>query len=184
MTRTRFARSWRGEVVAPAPVEVVWAVVSDVTRTGEWSHECDRVEWLGGATTAAPGARFRGGNHAAWWRWSRTCEITDVSPGTTIGWRTIPTWRFVDSTQWRITLEPVGEDRTRIVQAYELLHFPRWWELVVTNLIPPHRDRSPALDRDLHRLAAVAAADMVPGAGVSARHPKVPSASERTAERG
>jgi hypothetical protein len=168
MVKTRLARTWRGEVVAEAPAEAVWAVVSDVTRTGEWSHECDRVEWLDGFTAAVPGARFRGGNHAAWWRWVRTCEVTDVSAGRTLGWRTITTWRFVDSTQWRITLEAVDDDHTRIVQTYDVLRCPRWWELVVGLFVPPHRDRSAALDGDLHRLAAVAAAGHASGAVATA----------------
>jgi len=44
-----------------APV-AVYALVSDISRMGEWSPECYRCEWLGGATTAAIGAKFRGHN--------------------------------------------------------------------------------------------------------------------------
>jgi len=43
-----------------APVERVWALVSDVTRTGEFSPETLDAEWLGGATGPVEGARFRG----------------------------------------------------------------------------------------------------------------------------
>lgn len=38
----------------------VWALVSDVTRIGEYSPETFEAEWLGGATGPAVGARFRG----------------------------------------------------------------------------------------------------------------------------
>ena len=55
-TKRRVARTCRAEVIAGAPLEAVWCVVADVTRTGEWSHECLDVSWLGGATAAAPGA--------------------------------------------------------------------------------------------------------------------------------
>ena len=59
-TTLRVPHSCRVEAEVAAPVEAVWQVVSDVTRTGEWSHECLGVEWLDGATRAAVGARFRG----------------------------------------------------------------------------------------------------------------------------
>ena len=39
-----------------ASAETVWAMVSDVTRMGEWSPETDGGAWLGGATGAAPAA--------------------------------------------------------------------------------------------------------------------------------
>jgi hypothetical protein len=45
-TKRRVARTCRAEVIADAPVEAVWRVVADVTRTGEWSHECLDVSWL------------------------------------------------------------------------------------------------------------------------------------------
>ena len=40
------------ERVSAAP-EAVWALVADVPRMGEWSPECVRCEWVGGATGAA-----------------------------------------------------------------------------------------------------------------------------------
>ena len=39
-----------------APAEQVWAMVSDVTRMGEWSPESEGAAWLGGATGPQPGA--------------------------------------------------------------------------------------------------------------------------------
>jgi uncharacterized membrane protein len=156
---TRLALTCRTEVEVTAPAEAVWRVVADVTRTGEWSHECQRVEWLDGATSAARGARFRGANRAALWRWHRTSEVIEVEAGRVVAWRTIPTWRFVDSTEWRITLEPLPTG-TRVVQTFEVLRCPRWWEWIVAHVIPPHRDRSAALAADLRRLGDVAAADV------------------------
>lgn len=140
-----------------APVEAVWAVISDVTRTGEWSHECHRVDWLDGATRAAPGVRFRGANRSSWLRWHRTCVVTEVLPGSAIAWRTVPTWRFVDSTVWRITVTPLDDGHTRIVQTYDVVKCPRWWEWLVARVNPPHRDRSAALAADLARIGTVTA---------------------------
>ncbi|XBB70378.1 SRPBCC family protein [Nocardioides sp. WV_118_6] len=51
-----------GEVTVhmKAPVEDVWALVSDVTRIGEFSPETFEAEWTHGATGPVAGARFRG----------------------------------------------------------------------------------------------------------------------------
>jgi hypothetical protein len=166
----QLARTSRVEAEVAAPIEAVWRVVADVTRTGEWSHECHRVTWVDGATSAVPGARFRGGNKALWWRWSRTSEVVELAPGRVIGWRTIATWRYVDSTEWRITLEPLSPG-TRIVQTYQVLRCPAWWEWLMARVVPPHRDRSAALAADLRRLGDVAAAD------VGASHPTSPPPS-------
>ena len=153
----------RVEVDVSAPVDAVWRLVADVTRTGEWSHECLSVSWVDGATSAVPGARFRGGNKSLWWRWSRTCEVLEVDTGRRLAWRTIPSWRFVDSTVWQISLEPLATG-TRIVQTYDVVRCPRWWELVVTYAVPPHRDRAAALAADLRRIGDVAAVECRTGA--------------------
>ena len=154
----RLTRSGRVDVSVDVPIEAVWRVIADVTRTGEWSHECTRVAWLGGATSAAPGARFRGRNRSGPWRWSRTCEVVSVDPPRSISWRTVPTWRFVDSTDWAIALEPVGSG-TRIAQTFEVTRCPDWWEWLVVRLIKAHVDRSGALTDDLLRLGATAGLD-------------------------
>jgi hypothetical protein len=83
-------RSGQVEVVVHAPVEAVWEVLSDVTRVGEWSHECRSAEWLGGARAAAPGVRFRGRNKTGRVRWSRVNEVVRVEGLREIAWRTQP----------------------------------------------------------------------------------------------
>lgn len=158
-TRKRqVARTCRVEVTTQAPIESVWQVISDVTRTGEWSHECHHVAWLVGATAAAPGVRFRGRNRLGALRWNRICEVLAVDPPHHLAWRTIPTPLFPDSTHWRITLEPVGSG-TRIVQTFQLTKCPRWWEWIVARANPRHIDRSAALTEDLRRIGVLAAAN-------------------------
>lgn len=152
----RVARTCKVQVIADAPIESVWQVIADPTRTGEWSHECHHVTWLDGATTAAPGARFRGRSRSGWLRWSRTCEVLAVHAPHQIAWRTIHTPLFVDSTDWRIILEPAGTG-TRITQTFQITKCPRWWEWIVSRVNPRHIDRGAALTEDLHRLGAVAA---------------------------
>ena len=65
-----------------ATPEQVWALVSDVTRIGEFSPETFEAEWLDGATGPAVGARFRGHvkrNEKGPIYWS-TCEVTVCEP--------------------------------------------------------------------------------------------------------
>jgi uncharacterized protein YndB with AHSA1/START domain len=156
--RDGIARTCRTEVIVEAPVEAVWRVVADVTRTGEWSHECHQVAWLHGATTAAPGVRFCGRNRSGWLRWSRICEAVAVEASRELVWRTIPAPLLPDSTEWRIALEPVAGG-TRIVQSYQVTRCPGWYAWVVARINPTHIDRSGALADDLRRLGAIAAGD-------------------------
>jgi len=64
-----------------AAPEVVWALVTDVTRMGEWSPETYAAEWLDGATGPAVGARFRGRNRRPWLqRWSTRPRVRACDP--------------------------------------------------------------------------------------------------------
>lgn len=47
--------------IAAAP-DKVYAMVSDITRMGEWSPECVSCRWAKGATGPAVGARFKATN--------------------------------------------------------------------------------------------------------------------------
>jgi uncharacterized protein YndB with AHSA1/START domain len=60
---------------------VVYELVSDVTRMGQWSPETTSCRWLGDATGPAVGARFRGTNRHGLRRWSTTCTVTAADPG-------------------------------------------------------------------------------------------------------
>jgi uncharacterized protein YndB with AHSA1/START domain len=64
-----------------APPQVVWELVSDVTRMGEWSPETTGARWRGGADGPAVGARFSGSNRIGWRRWSTPCTVTAADPG-------------------------------------------------------------------------------------------------------
>lgn len=148
-------KTGRAEVVVDPPIEAVWAVVSDVTRTGEWSHECREVRRIDGAEGVTPGARFVGRNRAGWVRWGRISEVVAVEAPREIVWQTVSTPLFPDSTVWRIRLEPAGEG-TRIVQEFEVVRAPALLEHLYAAVIPSHRDRDARLTADLERIGVVA----------------------------
>ena len=89
-----------------APPEKVWAMVSDMTRMGEWSPENKGGEWLGGATGPKPGVKFRGTNERGKKTWKTVATITDSEPGRVFafGIKAGP----LNIAQWRYTFEPTA----------------------------------------------------------------------------
>ena len=145
----------RVAVTVEAGIDEVWRVVRDVTRVGEWSHECVGATWLGGADAPVPGARFRGRNRAGVFRWGRVCEIVSADPYELV-WITVPTAVYPDSSEWRISLAE-SDGGTTISQQFRVLRAPKVLALLYALVIPSHRDRTAALVEDLTRLGAVAA---------------------------
>lgn len=98
-------------------------VVRDVSRVGEWSHECVSAIWVGGSASAVPGARFRARNRAGIFRWERECAIVSAEPNELL-WRTVPTTFYPDSSEWRISLERI-DGSTTISQHFRVLRAPK-----------------------------------------------------------
>jgi uncharacterized protein YndB with AHSA1/START domain len=157
----------RCEAITTASPEAVWRILSDPSRIGEWSHETRDGRWLDGATEARPGARFRAHNRAGRSRWQRISEVVTADAPREFAWRTVPTALYRDSTDWRITLEPV-DGGTRIVQTFDVVHINPVLDRLLYLLIKVHRDRSAALGSDIERLGTVASADVGDGSVRSA----------------
>jgi uncharacterized protein YndB with AHSA1/START domain len=64
-----------------APVDRVWAMVSDLSRMGEWSPENDGCTWGRGVDGPRPGATFTGSNSNGKKRWTTAGTVIDVEPG-------------------------------------------------------------------------------------------------------
>jgi hypothetical protein len=106
-------------IVVHASADDVWALVTDVTRTGEWSPENIGAVWLDGATGPAVGARFKGTNRRGKSKWASTCEIIAAVPGREFTFVTGSVAK--PDTRWRYVLEPAGEGETRITESFELV---------------------------------------------------------------
>jgi uncharacterized protein YndB with AHSA1/START domain len=144
-------RSCAATIEIAAPIDVVWDLVSDITRVGEWSVECRSAGWLSGATGPAPGARFRGRNRRNAALWTRTCEVLAVDAPTRFVWRTLPSRLLPDSTQWTLELAD-GGDHTRLTESMHLVHIPGPYEHLFALMLPQHRDRTADLQADLSRI--------------------------------
>lgn len=147
-------RSCEASVVIGAPIDAVWNVVSDVTRVGEWSCECQGCAWLGDADSPVPGARFQGRNRRGSMRWTRLNEVTRVEPPHALVWRTVARFPYLDSTEWQIRLAEDGS-ATRVTQSFEILRLSKALDGLFTLVMPAHRDRSADLAADLDRLRSL-----------------------------
>jgi uncharacterized protein YndB with AHSA1/START domain len=107
-----------------APPEAVWAVVSDVTRTPEWSPVVHRSVWIGDPAAPVEGARFRGDNRFNGFRWSRECVVTQAEPHRVFAFSTTDR-RGREQTRWRYRLER-SSGGTTVTLDYEVVTTPRW----------------------------------------------------------
>jgi polyketide cyclase/dehydrase/lipid transport protein len=147
-----------------APPDVVYRLVSDVTRTPEFSPEILRCVWLDGADGPAVGARFRATNHLPRRPpWKNTPIVIAADPGREFAIsRTEP---FAGTLVWRYRLEP-EDGGTRLTESYEVTRpITRIGWFIIGTLFGG-KDRRTELHRGmqetLRRIAAVAEEEAVP----------------------
>lgn len=83
-----------------ATPERLYDLVTDVANMGQLSPECTGGRWLGDATGARVGARFKGSNRRGWVRWSTHNTVVAADPGREFAFETSEsgmrwTYRFV-----------------------------------------------------------------------------------------
>jgi len=103
-----------------APREKVWALVSDVTRIGEFSPETFEAEWLEGATGPEVGAKFRGhvkrnGKGPTYWS---PCEVIAADAPREFAFTVGPAGKVINT--WRYVLEPAPEGGTSVTESFQL----------------------------------------------------------------
>jgi len=154
------------EIEIDATRDVVYALVSDVTRTGEWSPECVRCRWLGGATAAVAGARYRGASRNGWRRWSTTSTIHVARPGVELVWDVTYLGRPV--ARWAYRLTELDGGRTLLDESVEDRR-ERWLQ-IASPWITGTRDRAArnadTIGTTLHRIRALAHASAAKGPAV------------------
>jgi len=110
------------QVMAASP-EHVFALVTDVTRMGEWSPECYRCVWLDGAVGLHVGARFRGYNKLGRYQWATTAVITAVNESRSFAFTVVHDKTGRDETAWRYLLAP-SRSETVLTESFEFLWCP------------------------------------------------------------
>ena len=101
------------------PAEKIWALVSDVTRIGEYSPETFEAEWLDGAIGPAVGAKFRGHvkrNQKGPTYWA-PCTVTECEPNRRFTFAVGEPGKVLNT--WSYQLTPVGDD-TDVTESFQL----------------------------------------------------------------
>ena len=105
-------RAYQESIDIEASPAAVYALVSDIARTGEWSPVCRQCWWEEGGGPCV-GARFTGRNVTAERTWETTSTVTAADPGREFAWEVGK--GFV---RWGYRMEPV-EGRTRLTESWE-----------------------------------------------------------------
>ncbi len=146
-----------------ADADTLYGMISDLTRIGEWSPECENVDWEGEVTTPVEGTEFLGHNAVGPGRrirYSRHGTVLKAEPGKAFSFITDEGGR--PSTAWHYTFEGLGDDCTRVTEGYEVRWIPTWARIldVPTNR---HKDLLKGMRTTLENLKAAAEAGSTPG---------------------
>ena len=112
-----------------ATPEQVWALVSDVTRIGEFSPETFEAEWLDGATGPEVGARFRGHvkrNEKGPIYWS-TCKVTVCKPLEEFAFAVVQGDNAVNNWGYKLAAADGGTDVTEYFHLAEKPPLKIYW---------------------------------------------------------
>lgn len=107
-------RTHSSSVVIRSTPEAVYDLVSDVTRTGEWSPVCRDCWWDEGGT-ARVDAWFSGRNEDAGRTWETRSQVVAADRGREFAW--LVGGRYV---RWSFSMEP-ADDGTRLTESWEFL---------------------------------------------------------------
>ena len=112
-----------GSISIDRPPADVYAIVSDVTRTGELSPVCQSCAWDDPAQAGRAGAWFTGHNVIGDVSWDTHCQVSVAEPGREFTFVNHGPNGDVELVRWGYTLEPDGAGTTateswRVLPAY------------------------------------------------------------------
>lgn len=116
-TETRVEMRGEASERINATPEVLYALVSDVTRMGEWSPECRGADWIAPADAATVGAQFHGHNERGDNQWTTPNTVLVADPGREFAW-VVGTPDF-QVCHWRFVFRP-ADGGTEVTEAFEL----------------------------------------------------------------
>lgn len=137
----------------PASPSRLYEMVSDVTRMGEWSPETEGAVWLGGATAARAGARFRGTNRVGKKSWKTVATVVGAEPAR--GFRFRVSVGPVRVSEWSYSFEDTATV-CRVIESWTDLR-PNWVKplgVLVTGVRDRATHNRSGMAQTLSRLAA------------------------------
>ena len=135
------------DTVISADADTLYDMESDLPRIGEWSPECEAVDWVDDtrdearddAATPVAGTRFIGHNAVGPGRkirYSRRGRVLVADRGREFAFATEEGGR--ESTTWRYRFEPHSEG-TRVVESYHVAWIP-WWARIIDVPLDRHTE--------------------------------------------
>jgi uncharacterized protein YndB with AHSA1/START domain len=100
-----------------ASPDVVWDLVTDVTRITEFSPEVVRAEWID-ADGPAPGAKFAGTNRLGDFEWTRICTVVDAVRPRNFSYVVGDRFDGKPSGTWSFVIEPKDALRATLRQRF------------------------------------------------------------------
>lgn len=143
------------ELVIEHDAELLYEMVSDLPRIGEWSPECERVDWEGDVAVPVEGTTFNGHNAVGPGRrirYSRHGRVLVAERGKEFAFITDEGGR--ESTLWRYRFEPTRHG-TRVTEGYEVRWIPTWARILDVPL-NRHKELLVNMRTTLERLKAAA----------------------------
>lgn len=112
-------------IIIARPSSEVFAAVSDITRTGEWSPVCTGCEWKpleDGTVPTAPavGQWFIGHNHTPSRTWDTESQVRTFIPGTEFSW-TVANPTLGSVVTWGYRVESTPDGATHLTEFWEVL---------------------------------------------------------------
>ncbi len=101
-------------ITVAVPPDQLYALVSDVTRTGEWSPVC-RACWWDDGDGPTVGAWFTGRNQTPERTWETRSQVVAADPGREFAWEVNEGW-----VHWGYSFAPEGTG-TRLTESWEFL---------------------------------------------------------------
>jgi len=108
-------RTHQQSIVIEATPEALYDVVSDITRTGEWSPVCTACWWDDPCEAGQIGAWFTGRNELPERTWETRSQIAAADRGREFTW--IVGGSFV---RWSFTFDPDG-NATKLTESWQFL---------------------------------------------------------------
>jgi hypothetical protein len=145
------------ELEIEADAGLLYDMVSDLPCIGEWSPECERVDWEGDVQVPTKGTTFVGHNAVGPGRrirYSRHGEVLAAERGKEFTFITDEGGR--PSTLWRYRFEPTANG-TKVTEGYEVRWIPTWARILDVPL-NRHKELLEGMRTTLERLKVAAEA--------------------------
>ncbi|GAB5080352.1 SRPBCC family protein [Arthrobacter sp. AD-310] len=108
-------RQYQESVTVQASAETIYDLVSDITRTGEWSPVCTSCWWDDENTAGQVGAWFTGRNELPTRTWETRSQVVAAERGREFAW--VVGGKFV---RWGFTMAPAHAG-TLLTESWEFL---------------------------------------------------------------